>query len=161
MDARAIADGRRFRLTRDGPACEPTAIWELFFRYARNYSCISCIHHISVNKGLSGAALFGDFFLLLRKRHSRTYSQINYGALKELVREKLTRKGLVFKKTWPRPKINYHQFPWPHNAVTGRRHVARGSFLHRTHDLQVAIARDDRKSPGRGAPDLSNDRVHS
>jgi hypothetical protein len=38
-------------------------------------------------KGLSGAALFGAFFVLLRKRHSRTYSQTNAQALKVLVRE--------------------------------------------------------------------------
>jgi hypothetical protein len=38
---------------------------------------------------LRGAALFGDFFLLLRKRHSRTYSKISCEALKGLVRENL------------------------------------------------------------------------
>jgi hypothetical protein len=41
-------------------------------------------------KGLSGAALFGAFFLLLRKRHSRTYSIISYGVMKALVCENMT-----------------------------------------------------------------------
>jgi hypothetical protein len=43
-------------------------------------------------KGLSGAALFGDFFLLMRKRHSRTCWATNYEAPKALVRETGTRK---------------------------------------------------------------------
>jgi len=46
-------------------------------------------------KGLVGAALFGAFFLLLRKRHSRTYSQTHYEALEGLVREKVKRKVIT------------------------------------------------------------------
>jgi len=45
-------------------------------------------------KGLPGAALFGDFFLLLRKSYSRTCSLTNYEALKAFVREKVMRKEL-------------------------------------------------------------------
>jgi hypothetical protein len=48
-------------------------------------------------KGLSGAALFGAFFLLLRKRHSRTCSQINYKALKVFVREIVIKEWLRFQ----------------------------------------------------------------
>jgi hypothetical protein len=43
-------------------------------------------------KGLSGAALFGDFFLLLRKRHSRTCTNINYEAFKALCVKKIIRR---------------------------------------------------------------------
>jgi hypothetical protein len=45
-------------------------------------------------KGLVGAALFGNFFLLLRKRYSRAYSQISYEAHEVFVREKTIRKVL-------------------------------------------------------------------
>jgi hypothetical protein len=40
------------------------------------------------DEGLVGAALFGDFFLLLRKRHSRTSRGTSYKVMKALVREK-------------------------------------------------------------------------
>jgi hypothetical protein len=53
------------------------------------------LNTIFANKGLSGAALFGAFFLLLRKRHTRTYSQINYKALEVSVREILMGRKLV------------------------------------------------------------------
>jgi len=44
-------------------------------------------------KGLVGAALFGNFILLLRKSYSRTYSQINYKVLEVFVREIIRKEG--------------------------------------------------------------------
>jgi hypothetical protein len=47
----------------DSPAAGPR-YGRYFFDEQVIAPCITCIHHIHVNKGLSGAALFGDFFLL-------------------------------------------------------------------------------------------------
>jgi len=47
---------------------------------------------IFLMKGLFGAALFGYFFLLLRKSDSRTYSWINYEVMNALVCETLSSK---------------------------------------------------------------------
>jgi hypothetical protein len=49
------------------------------------------------DEGLVGAALFGDFFLLLRKSHSRACFQTHYVALTVFVREKTIRKELLFE----------------------------------------------------------------